>query len=74
MKYGLYGVQIFITLIFVIGLVFVFPIYLYANENVVTVEIIKFKFMPQEITIAPGTTVRWVNKEKRNTIASGLKR
>lgn len=65
MKYRLYAVQMFLTLILVIGLVFVFPIYLYAKDNVVTVEIIKYKFTPQEITVAPGTTVRWVNKEKR---------
>ena len=29
------------------------------------VEILKFKFIPQEITIKAGTTVRWTNKEKR---------
>ena len=28
-------------------------------------KIIKFKFTPQEITIKSGTTVRWINKEKR---------
>jgi plastocyanin len=29
------------------------------------VEILKFKFIPQEITIKAGTTIRWTNKEKR---------
>ena len=70
MKYSIYAVQIFLTFALVIGLMFVFPIYLYANNNpvtdtVVTVEIKKYKFIPQEITIEPGTTVRWINKEKR---------
>lgn len=36
-----------------------------ADRQQITVEIIKFKFTPQEITISPGTTVRWINKEKR---------
>lgn len=38
--------------------------YTFANETIV-VEIKKFKFTPQHITIKPGTTVHWVNKEKR---------
>ena len=37
---------------------------IYANE-VIIVEIKKFKFIPQHITIKPGTTVRWINREKR---------
>ncbi|MCW8935668.1 MAG: cupredoxin domain-containing protein [Gammaproteobacteria bacterium] len=65
MKYSIYVVQMFLTLVLIIGLVFVFPIYLHAEENVVTVDIIKYKFEPQEITVTPGTTVRWTNKEKR---------
>lgn len=31
----------------------------------VTVEIQKYEFIPPEITVKAGTTVRWVNKEKR---------
>ena len=31
----------------------------------VEVTIYKYKFTPQEITVAPGDTIRWVNKEKR---------
>ena len=31
----------------------------------VTVAVQKYKFMPPEITVKVGTTVRWVNKEKR---------
>ena len=37
---------------------------LYAGE-VVEVEILKYKFIPEEITVKAGTTVRWVNKEVR---------
>ena len=37
-----------------------------STESAVTeVEIFKFKFLPQEITIQAGDKVRWVNKEKR---------
>ena len=37
-----------------------------ADEPVaIDVEIIKFKFMPQETTIKAGDKVRWINKEKR---------
>ncbi|WP_456378105.1 plastocyanin/azurin family copper-binding protein [Thiolapillus sp.] len=36
-----------------------------AEPAVTEVEIIKFKFLPQEITIKAGDKVRWVNKEKR---------
>jgi len=37
---------------------------LLAGETV-TVDIQKYKFIPEEITIKVGTTVRWVNSEKR---------
>ena len=37
---------------------------LHAGE-VVEVEILKYKFVPEEITVKVGTTVRWVNVEKR---------
>lgn len=38
----------------------------FAGEPGVTeVEIIKFKFTPQEVTIKAGDKVRWINKEKR---------
>ena len=33
----------------------------YANE---TITIQKFAFAPKEITVAPGTKVRWVNKDE----------
>ncbi len=36
-----------------------------AADNVVVVEILAYKFIPEEITIKRGTTVRWVNMEKR---------
>lgn len=57
-----------ITLQFVLVIlfVFVFPIYhVMSDEKTVTVDIFEFKFIPQEITVKAGTTVRWINKEKR---------
>lgn len=36
-----------------------------APENVVVIEIRDYQFMPAELTIAPGTTVRWENHERR---------
>ena len=33
--------------------------------TIVEVQIIDFKFVPEKITVKAGTTVRWVNKEKR---------
>lgn len=36
-----------------------------AGEEVVQVEIRDYKFNPPEITVKAGTTVRWVNMEKR---------
>jgi len=35
-----------------------------AGETV-TVDVHKYKFIPPEITVKVGTTVRWVNTEKR---------
>ena len=47
-------------------LVFVFPIYhVMSAENITSVDIIKFKFTPQEVTIKQGSKVRWINREKR---------
>ena len=47
-------------------MIFVFPIYYaHADTEVVTVEIFEFKFTPQEVSIKPGTTIRWINREKR---------
>ncbi len=37
----------------------------YAGSQVVDVEIYKFKFSPEVVTINVGDTVRWINKEKR---------
>lgn len=62
MKLHILFIQYFLTAL----VIFVFPIYYaQANTDVVTVEIFEFKFIPQEITIKPGTTIRWINKEKR---------
>ena len=34
-------------------------------QGVVEVDIIKFQFTPATVTVTPGTTVRWTNREKR---------
>lgn len=34
-------------------------------DEAVIIEISAFKFIPEDLTIKRGTTVRWVNKEKR---------
>jgi plastocyanin len=34
-------------------------------EEVVVIEMFQYQFVPEQVTIKPGTTVRWVNKEKR---------
>lgn len=34
--------------------------------EVVEVSIVKMKFEPQQIKVRPGTTVKWVNNEKRS--------
>ncbi len=36
-----------------------------AMAEEVVVELYKFKFIPQELTVKVGTTVKWYNKEKR---------
>lgn len=33
--------------------------------EVVEIEIREYQFVPGEVTVSPGTTVRWVNREKR---------
>ena len=35
------------------------------QQPVAELEIIKFQFLPQEITVKVGDTLRWTNKEKR---------
>lgn len=37
----------------------------YAGE-VVEVSIVKMTFTPQQVKVKPGTTVKWVNNERRN--------
>ncbi|MCW8945467.1 MAG: cupredoxin domain-containing protein [Sedimenticola sp.] len=38
----------------------------FAGGNPVSeVEILKFEFIPQKITVKAGSTIRWTNKEKR---------
>lgn len=37
-----------------------------ANGTVVEVSIDKMKYEPQHIKVKPGTTVKWVNNEKRS--------
>lgn len=36
-----------------------------ADDNVVVIELLQYRFVPAEVTIKRGTTVRWVNMEKR---------
>ena len=36
-----------------------------AGEDTVTIVVKDYKFQPEEITVKPGTTVRWENQEKR---------
>jgi plastocyanin len=38
-----------------------------AADGVVVVEIRDYRYIPQNLTIKVGTTVRWVNAEKRTT-------
>ncbi len=43
-------------------------------QTAVTVTIEKFAFAPKELTIAPGTTVTWTNKDETpHTISAGDK-
>jgi plastocyanin len=35
-----------------------------AAESAATVDISQFKFGPQELTVAPGTTVVWINRDQ----------
>jgi len=42
-----------------------------AHASVATVDIGKFMFMPMELTVAPGTTVRWINHDQTpHTVSS----
>jgi plastocyanin len=54
----------------VVNLVAAFSLAVFASlagaGEVVEVSIVKMTFTPQHIKIEPGTTVKWVNKEKRN--------
>lgn len=36
-----------------------------APENLVVIEIRDYQFIPAELTVSPGTTVRWENHERR---------
>jgi plastocyanin len=40
------------------------PLMLHAEE-VVEIEIREYRFIPEQVSIKPGTRVRWINKEKR---------
>lgn len=39
----------------------------HASEPVVTVHIREHRFEPAELIVKPGTTVRWVNDERRSS-------
>jgi plastocyanin len=36
-----------------------------ANADEIVVSVEKMQFIPQKITVKPGTTVKWLNNEKR---------
>lgn len=36
-------------------------------ETLVEVGIVKMQFVPQQVKVKPGTTVKWVNNEKRTS-------
>lgn len=61
MKLHLIALQFLLAILFI----FVFPIYHVMSAETVTVDIIEFKFVPQEITVKVGDSVRWTNREKR---------
>lgn len=42
-----------------------FPLSAFAEGDVVTVEMVDNEFIPEELEISPGTTVRWVNEARR---------
>jgi len=42
-----------------------FSVNAFAAGDAVIIEIQKYKFIPDEITVKVGTTIRWVNMEKR---------
>lgn len=61
MKLHLIVLQFILAILFI----FVFPIYHVMSAQTATVDIIEFKFVPQEITVKVGDSVRWTNREKR---------
>jgi plastocyanin/uncharacterized membrane protein YozB (DUF420 family) len=40
------------------------------NANRVTIRLSNFKFEPKEVTVAPGTTVEWIDEQGNHTIAA----
>ena len=38
-----------------------------AAQGVVEVRIDKYQFVPKEVRVKPGTTVKWINDEKRTS-------
>ncbi len=66
MKLHVYLIQVLVAFVMIV----IFPIYFAVSgglpeAEINQVNIIKYKFEPQEITIPVGSTVRWVNQEKR---------
>lgn len=52
------------TAVLISGLLLI-SVHAFAAGETVTIEVQKFKFIPDEITVKVGTTIRWVNMEKR---------
>lgn len=45
-----------------------------ADPPVVTIDVKKFAFVPADLTIAPGTRVRWINRDETpHTVADEAK-
>jgi plastocyanin len=43
------------------------------DSNVVIVKLYKYTFCPRNVTVKPGTTVRWINVDKRTSHSVWLK-
>lgn len=51
----------------VVALSFLMAVPAWAGDEVVQVVIDKYRFVPQTVTVRPGTVVEWLNQEKRTS-------
>lgn len=70
MKLHIYLIQVIVAFLMIV----VFPVYFAHSSELQQIQnatsktdvvIKKYKFIPQEVTVKPGSTVRWTNQEKR---------